>query len=89
MSFDNHKPAGWPYTLVSAVDIEDVDVSVTDVTLPRVARALWIGTTGNVEVTTLGGSRVVIPNAPVGRLDVMVTKVWNANTTASDIQAWY
>jgi len=50
------------------------------------ARALWIGTQGDVKVTTFGGDTVVIPSV-VGLLPVQVSRVWSTSTTASGIVA--
>lgn len=55
--------------------------------LARPARALWIGTTGDVEVITAGGTTVIFTNVPVGFLAVRCTHVLSANTTATGIVA--
>lgn len=50
------------------------------------ARALYIGTSGDVAVVTRGRSTsVIFQNCPVGILPVQVTKVLSTGTTASDI----
>ena len=55
-------------------------------TNPNVARALYIGTTGDVAVVTRGRTTsVVFQNVPVGILPVQVTKVLSTGTTATDI----
>ena len=47
---------------------------------------LYVGTTGNIAVDTAGGSKNVTFNAvPVGFFPVFVTRVYNTNTTASNI----
>lgn len=54
----------------------------------RKARALYIGTAGDVEVTTLGGGVLVFANVPAGTiLPVGSSFVDDDNTTASDIIA--
>lgn len=54
--------------------------------LPEVTRALWIGTGGDVTLTTKGGNTVTFANVPDGTLlPVRATHVTAA--TASDILA--
>lgn len=65
---------------VGAYDITPSDSATQN------ARALWIGTSGDVAVQTRGRSTsVVFQNVPVGILPVQVTKVLSTGTTASDI----
>jgi hypothetical protein len=53
-------------------------------------RALYIGTTGNVVVNTLGGENNVLHTAvPVGVLPIRCTRVLSTNTNASNIVAWW
>lgn len=55
-----------------------------------VARALYVGTTGDVEVIMAGGTTVVFSSVPAGYiLPIRVSRVKAANTTASDILALY
>jgi hypothetical protein len=55
-------------------------------TNPQNARALYVGTTGDVAVVTRDrGTSVIFANCPVGILPVQVTKVLSTGTTASDI----
>jgi hypothetical protein len=50
------------------------------------ARALYIGTSGDVAVVTRGRTAsVIFQNVPVGILPVQVTKVLSTGTTAADI----
>lgn len=50
--------------------------------------ALYIGTSGDVTVDTAGNnSSVLFSNVPIGFFPVLVTKVWNTGTTASNIVA--
>ncbi len=52
--------------------------------------ALFVGTAGDVEVITLGGSTVVFKNIANGTfMPVQVTHVKAASTTASDIVALF
>jgi hypothetical protein len=49
---------------------------------------LYIGTTGNLKVTTLSGTTVTFANVPVGFFPVQVYKVWQSGASgASDIIA--
>lgn len=90
MAFEDHRPASWPNTSVSAVDAESINVSGQDHTLTRASRAIWVGGTGDVDVTFRGGTRVTIPSVPAGTLlHIQVTKVWDLATTASGLVAWY
>lgn len=59
----------------------------TDLTQP--ARALFIGTTGNVAVSvSRGGPSVLFKNLPSGSiLPVQVFRVWSTGTTATDLVA--
>lgn len=51
------------------------------------ARSLYIGVTGNVTVTTVGGDTVTFNNVPVGVLPVQVKRVFATGTTATNIVA--
>ncbi len=65
-----------------------VDLSTTDATLNPVCRRLYVGTTGDVKVDTVGGQTgVIFKNVPVGYLDVRASKVYRSGTTASNIVA--
>lgn len=59
----------------------------SDFTGNRQARALYIGTTGNIHVTTVTGVELTFNNVPVGFLPVSVKRVWSTGTTASNIVA--
>lgn len=50
------------------------------------ARALYVGVTGDVRVTTVGGDDVTFANVPVGFFAVSVKRVWSTGTTASGIR---
>jgi len=56
------------------------------------ARALFIGTTGNVQVSVSrgGAAAVIFKNVASGTvLPVAAVRVWTTNTTATDIVALY
>ena len=48
---------------------------------------LYVGVAGNLEVTTIGGSKVTFSNMPVGFVPVQVKKLWQTGTTAKDVVA--
>ena len=51
-----------------------------------VTKALYVGTGGDVAVTTVGGQVVVLSNVPSGALiPISVTQVRSTSTTASNI----
>lgn len=73
---------------VSAFDAEAVTLSDSAL-LPR-TRALYVGTGGNLKVTTAYGTDVTFANAPSGSiLPLQVTKVWSTGTTAANVLALY
>ncbi len=49
------------------------------------ASTLFVGTSGNLRVTTAGGDTVTFAGVPVGFFPVKVTKVLATGTTASNI----
>ena len=49
--------------------------------------ALFVGGTGNMRVTMLGGGIVTFTGLPVGWHPIRVTRVWATNTTATNIVA--
>lgn len=51
--------------------------------MPTNARSIYVGVTGDIQVTTIGGDIVVFRNVPVGVLPVQVKRVWVTNTTAT------
>ena len=60
------------------------------VNLTNEARGLYIGTTGNVRVTTRNGTDLIFYSVPAGGiLPVYVRRVWTTNTSASNITALY
>lgn len=70
-----------PYLDGAAVTPDD------DNDLPTAARGLYIGTAGNVRITTLDGTVLTIPNHPVGYLLWGARRVHETGTTASNIIA--
>jgi hypothetical protein len=73
----------------SARNAVAVDASTADDVLPAGCRGLYIGVTGDVEVTLINSGVVVFTAAPVGILPVQATTVHTTNTTATDIVALF
>lgn len=77
---------------VGTVPAEDASaVTPSDSTnLTSAARALYIGTAGNVTLVTIGGSVITFSNVQSGSiLPVRTTRVNATNTTATNIVALY
>ena len=73
-------------TLVPAVAAIAVDTSVlTELDSP--CRALWVGTSGSLDVTMMDGQDVVFANVE-GLLPIRVSAI-KAASTASDVVALY
>ena len=64
------------------------EVTPSDTTdLTTDARALYVGTGGNVRVLTSGGTTATFSNVPVGILPVRIQRVYAVGTTATDLVA--
>ncbi len=50
-------------------------------------RAIWVGVTGDIKVTTWDGSVLTFKAVPVGFFVVKAKIVWSAVTTATDMVA--
>lgn len=60
------------------------------VDLVTVSRGLWVGSVGDLKITTLGGETIVIAAVPSGSfLPIRATRVFATLTTASSILALY
>ena len=57
------------------------------VDLPVVARALWIGVSGDISVISANGETAIFKSVPVGYWLGFVARVTAANTTATNIIA--
>lgn len=55
--------------------------------LETTARALWVGTGGNLRVTTAGGETVTFRNVGSGILPIRAARVHATGTSAGDILA--
>lgn len=67
-------------------NVLEVDVSAADQTLTPSA-AIYVGVTGDLDVTLVGGTRDIFKNVPVGFLPLRVLTVHNAGTTATELLA--
>lgn len=73
-----------PADLAAAVTPSDTE------NLPIASKRLWIGSVGNVKLTTVGGSTVTYLAVPSGTyLLVRAQQVFATDTTAEDIIAEY
>lgn len=58
--------------------------------LTNAARALYVGSTGDVKVTTTGGDTVTFTNVQAGTfLPVRVARLWSTGTTVTDCLGLY
>jgi hypothetical protein len=55
--------------------------------LPAAARSLYVGVTGDVRITTVGGDMVTFTGVPSGILPVRTARVHATGTTAAGIIA--
>lgn len=73
---------------VAAYDAKPVTLSDSASIVPT--RSLYIGTGGNLKVTTAYGTDVTFSNVVAGSiLPIQVTKVWSTGTTAANVIALY
>lgn len=47
-------------------------------------RALWVGASGNVKLTTIGGTAITLIGVPIGLLPIACRFVWDTGTTVPD-----
>jgi len=67
---------------------EAIDLSSTDYSPSAGRRRLYVGSSGDVKVDTVGGQTgITFKTVPVGFLDVHATKVYKTGTTASNLVA--
>lgn len=57
--------------------------------LARAARAIYVGTAGNVVCRTMGGTTLSFLAVPVGILNVGMSRILSTNTTAAGIVALF
>ncbi len=64
----------------------NITTGMYDVPLPTIARGIYVGGAGNLDVTFIGGSRVIFKNRPAGSyLLGFIKQVNTAGTTATDL----
>lgn len=69
---------------------ESIDVSVSDQAIAiadGLAKGLYVGVTGDIELVTPNGETITYKNVPVGQWAFPCTQINNAGTTASEIIA--
>lgn len=54
-----------------------------------ICRALYVGTTGNINVDMSDGATVLFSNVPVGIFPIKAKRVRSTSTTASNLVALY
>lgn len=64
----------------------EIDVSASDATFSDAGVALYVGTAGDVKVDMVGGGTVTFVGVS-GWMPILVKKVYNTGTDASDIVA--
>lgn len=65
-----------------------VEITPSDSTdLSTHARALYVGTPGDIRVITSGGDTVTFRNVPAGILPIRIRRVYAVGTTATDLVA--
>lgn len=80
--FSRHEAAGAP-----ARDAREITPANTD--LDKVAKSLYIGSTGNVAVRTAEGNDVIFRNMPGGSFLPQQCRQIRTDTTATDIVAFF
>ena len=68
------------YDAASVVPSDSTDLTIT-------SRAIYVGTSGDLRVTTASGSIVTFSNVPEGILPMRVSRVHASGTTATGIVA--
>jgi hypothetical protein len=69
-------------------DGEAINISSADHRPTSITRAIWVGTGGNLKVTTDGGTALTFVNVQDGTLlPVQSRLIWQTGTTASNMLA--
>jgi hypothetical protein len=58
------------------------------VDLPVASTAIYIGVSGNLKVTMLGGEILTFANVPIGWHPIRITRVWTSTTATNIIAVW-
>ena len=56
--------------------------------LPAASTAIFVGGTGNLKVTMLGGEILTFNNGPVGWHPIRATRVWTGTTATGVVAVW-
>jgi hypothetical protein len=56
--------------------------------LPAASTSIYVGGTGNLKVTMLGGEILTFANLPVGWHPIRVTQVWTSTTATNIVAVW-
>jgi hypothetical protein len=56
--------------------------------LPAASTSIYVGVSGNLKVTMLGGEILTFGNVPVGWHPIRVTRVWTGTTATNIIAVW-
>jgi hypothetical protein len=56
--------------------------------LPAASTFIYVGVSGNLKVTMLGGEILTLGNVPVGWHPIRVTRVWTSTTATNIIAVW-
>jgi hypothetical protein len=57
--------------------------------LPPGCLGFSVGVAGNIRVTTIAGTDIVIPIAVGTVIYLQITRIWSTNTTATGLVAYY
>lgn len=75
---------------VTPNDSADITLSGSPISGIENGALLYIGTGGNLTITTIGGQTVTLTNIADGSyVPIQVKRVWSTGTSASDILALY
>jgi hypothetical protein len=58
------------------------------VDFPAASTFIYVGVSGNIKVTMLGGEILTFANVPVGWHPIRVTRVWTSTTATNIIAVW-
>jgi hypothetical protein len=91
MAIQKAHPEQKAHTLNQPAAYGEAVVTSDTLDLTYVSKWLWIGGAGNVKVTLAGADQVLTFNAvPAGyKLELRVSRVWAAGTTATNIVSVY
>jgi hypothetical protein len=77
-------------SVITPSNTTDLTLSGGAIESTETGACIFVGTTGNLQVTMLGGQVVVFNNIPSGTfLPIQVKRVWSTNTTATNLLALY